>query len=191
MPQEWSNRLRRKRWIVQQVVASAQPSLGNDALQLFVESAGPSETPQERINRLRQERQTVQQAVTRAQPSYSNDALQLFRDEDASAPTWWDYGEIDIICGFYNAKMWIKKQLAKSSNNNPQFYECCKNGKILLPNLLITLQELKVLLTNKERNAVKFRDQICMYNSVLAFTSLGAKIDGSVTRGIGLYSFRI
>jgi hypothetical protein len=30
-----------------------------------------------------------------------------------------------------------------------------------------------------------------MYNSVLAFTSLGAKVDESVTRGIGPYSFHI
>jgi hypothetical protein len=30
-----------------------------------------------------------------------------------------------------------------------------------------------------------------MYNSVLAFTSLGAKVDESVTGGPGQYSFRI
>jgi hypothetical protein len=61
----------------------------------------------------------------------------------------------------------------------------------LLPNLLATPQELKVILTNKERNAVKFRNQIRMYNSVLAFTSLGAKVDEPITRNTGPYSFRI
>jgi hypothetical protein len=30
-----------------------------------------------------------------------------------------------------------------------------------------------------------------MYNLVLAFTSLGAKVDESITRGTGLYSFHI
>jgi hypothetical protein len=30
-----------------------------------------------------------------------------------------------------------------------------------------------------------------MYNSVLAFTSLCAKVDESITKGIGPYSFRI
>jgi len=30
-----------------------------------------------------------------------------------------------------------------------------------------------------------------MYNSVLAFTSFGAKVDESITKGIGPYSFRI
>jgi len=60
-----------------------------------------------------------------------------------------------------------------------------------LPSLPATPQELEVLLTNKDANAVKFRDQIRMYNSVLAFTSLSAKVDESVTRSLGPYSFRI
>jgi hypothetical protein len=87
--------------------------------------------------------------------------------------------------------MWIKERLAKSNNRIPQFSLCCKNGKVLLPSFPATPQELEVLLTSKEKNVVKFRDQICMYNSVLAFTSLGAKVDESITRGIGPYSFLI
>jgi hypothetical protein len=87
--------------------------------------------------------------------------------------------------------MWIKERLAKSSNNNPQFSLCCENGKVLLSSLPATLQELEVLLTSKERSAVKFQDQIYMYNSVLTFTSLGAKVDEAVTRGTRPYSFRI
>jgi hypothetical protein len=60
-----------------------------------------------------------------------------------------------------------------------------------LPNLPATPQQLEVLLTNKESSAVKFRDEIRMYNSVLAFTSLGAKVDDLITGGPGPYSFRI
>ncbi|KAH9541362.1 hypothetical protein CY35_14G059600 [Sphagnum magellanicum] len=85
---------------------------------------------------------------------------------------------MDTICGFCNVKMWIKERSAKS-NNHPQFFLCCENGKVLLPNLPATPQELEVLLTSKESSAIKFRDQIHMYNSVLAFTSLGAKVDES------------
>jgi hypothetical protein len=110
---------------------------------------------QERRNCLRQKQRTIQQ-TTCAQPSLSNDALQLFGDKDASTPARWDCGEMDSICGFCNAKMWIKERLAKSSNSNPQFSLCCKNGKVLLPNLLATSQELEVLLASKERSAVKF-----------------------------------
>jgi hypothetical protein len=80
----------------------------------------------------------------------------LFRDEDASTPTQWNCGEMDTICGFCNGKMWIKKRLAKSSNNNPQFSLCCENGKVLLPSLHATPQELEVVLTSKERSVVKF-----------------------------------
>ncbi len=76
-------------------------------------------------------------------------------------------------------------------NNNPQFSLCCENGKVLLPNLLATPQELEVLLTSKESSAVKFRDQIHMYNLVLAFTLLSAKVDESITGGPRSYSFRI
>jgi hypothetical protein len=90
----------------------------------------------------------------------------LFGDEDASALGRWDCGEMDTICGFYNAKMWIKEQLAKSTNNNPQFSLCCENDKVLLLNLPATPQELEVLLTSKESSAIKFRDQIRMYNLV-------------------------
>jgi hypothetical protein len=87
--------------------------------------------------------------------------------------------------------MWIKERLAKSRNNNPQFSLCCENGKVLLSNFLATPQELEVLLTSKESSAVKFRDQIRMYNLVLAFTLLGAKVDESVTKSPRSYSFRI
>jgi hypothetical protein len=63
-------------------------------------SIGPSETPQNRSNHLCRKQRTVQQVVARAQPSLSNDALQLFRDKNALAPTQWDCGEMDTICGF-------------------------------------------------------------------------------------------
>jgi len=87
--------------------------------------------------------------------------------------------------------MWIKERLAKSKNNNPQFSLCCEDGKVLLPNLPATPQKLEVLLTSKESSVIKFQDQILMYNSVLAFTLLGAKVDESVSGGPGPYSFCI
>ncbi len=148
---------------------------------------GTSESAHEHRNRLQKKRHAKQ----REQPSLRNDALQLFGNEDALAPGRWDCGEMDTICGFCSVKMWIKERLAKSTNNNPQFSLCCENGKVLLPNLPATPQELEVLLTSKESSAVKFRDQIRMYNSVLAFTSLDAKVDESVTGGPRPYSFCI
>ncbi len=148
---------------------------------------GTSESAHERRNHLQKKRH-AQQCEQR---SFGKDTLQLFGNEDALAPRRWDCGEMDTICGFCSVKMWIKERSATSINNNPQFSLCCENGKVLLPNLPATPQKLEVLLTSKENSAVKFRDQIRMYNSVLAFTSFGAKVDESVTGGLGPYSFRI
>ncbi len=184
---ERRNRLQRERRAKQR----EHPSFRNDALQLFrngdASAQSTSESAHERRNRLQRERRAKQCE----HPSFRNDALQLFADANASAPGRWDYGEMDTICGFCSAKMWIKEQSTNSTNNNPQFSLCCENGKVLLPNLPATPQELEVLLTSKERSAIKFRDEIRMYNSVLAFISLGAKVDDSVTGGPGPYSFRI
>jgi hypothetical protein len=148
---------------------------------------GTSESARERHNCLKRERHAKQ----REQPSLRCDALQLFGDEDASTPGRWDCGKMDTICGFCSAKMWIKERSAKSRKNHPQFSLCYENGKVLLPSLPATPQELEVLLTSKESSAVKFRDQIRMYNLVLAFILLGAKVDESVTGGAGPYSFHI
>jgi hypothetical protein len=94
--------------------------------------------------------------------------------------------------------MWIlqrenvdQRMIGKVELHNPQFFLCCENDKVLLPSLRATPQELEVLLISKDASAIKFRDQICMYNSMLAFISFGAKVDESVTRGLGPYSFRI
>jgi hypothetical protein len=93
------------------------PFLRNDALQLFgdgnASAQGTSEFAHERRNRLRKESHAKQ----REHPSLRNDALQLFGDEDVSASGRWDCGEMDTICGFCNAKMWIKERSAKSNNH--------------------------------------------------------------------------
>jgi hypothetical protein len=74
---------------------------------------GTLESVHERRNRLQRESRAKQCE----HPSLRNDALQLFGDEYASAPGQWDCGETGTICGFCNAKMWIKERLAKSNNH--------------------------------------------------------------------------
>jgi hypothetical protein len=94
--------------------------------------------------------------------------------------------------------MWIlqcgnvdQRTISKVEQQEPTIFSVLRDGKVVLSSLLATPQELEVFLTSKESSVVKFRDQIRMYNSVLAFTSLGAKVDESVTGGVGLYSFHI
>ncbi|CAG8639549.1 24474_t:CDS:2 [Cetraspora pellucida] len=48
-----------------------------------------------------------------------------------------------------------------------------------------------MLLTGTDPSAHLFKKNIRMYNSALAFTSIDAKIDQSITETSGLYSFRI
>ncbi len=85
------------------------PSLCNDALPLFgdrdASAEGTSESAHEHHNRLQRESRAKQ----REHLSLRNDALQLFGDGDATTLGRWDCGEMDTICGFCNAKMWIKE----------------------------------------------------------------------------------
>jgi hypothetical protein len=76
---------------------------------------GTLESAHECCNRLQRE----QRAKQCEQPFLYNDTLQLFGDEDVSVLGQWDCGEMDTICGFCNAKMWIKERSTKLTNNNP------------------------------------------------------------------------
>ncbi len=61
--------------------------------------------------------------------------------------------------------MWIlqrknvdQRTIGKVEEQQPTIFFVLREWKVLFPNLLATPQELKVLLTSKESNAVKFRD---------------------------------
>ncbi len=132
-----------------------QPSFHNDALQLFrdgdVLAQGTSKSAQERRNHLQKKRRAKQHE----QPFFRNDALQLFANTDALArddgivEKWTQYVDSAARkCGSKND--W---QTQRTTTHN---FLCYENGKILLPNLPATPQELKVLLTSKKSSVVKF-----------------------------------
>ncbi|CAG8655380.1 10215_t:CDS:2, partial [Racocetra fulgida] len=62
---------------------------------------------------------------------------------------------------------------------------------IQLPAIATPPTFLRTLLTEKSMQARDFRKKIRIYNSSLAFTSIGIKIDDYVTRTHGVYNFRI
>jgi len=68
-------------------------------------------------------------------------------------------------------------------------YVACK-GKVTLPPLAPPPEPLKRLLIGKEMDAKDFRQHIRSYNSVLAFTSMGANLDTSVAQA-GNYTYRL
>jgi hypothetical protein len=89
---------------------------------------------------------------------------------------------MDRECGACKALHWLDERVTKFSKRHPKFGMCCYNGKIVLPMLHKLPQELY----NKG-----FHLHIHTYNSALAMTSVGRKLDYSVNRGGGPYVFKL
>lgn len=71
---------------------------------------------------------------------------------------------------------------------NPEFGQCCLSGSIKLPPEQPLPDEIRQLLTtNKD-----FRQNIRLYNSILAFTSAKTNLDNELLKNTkGTYVFRI
>jgi hypothetical protein len=91
--------------------------------------------------------------------------------------------------------------LGNSSKREPRF-RCCEGGKIQLPPIKDTPRELRDLLSQTEVNAQgervftlrsrEFLQRIRAYNNAVSFTSLGAKIDHTITNNAhNVYSLRV
>jgi hypothetical protein len=103
-----------------------------------------------------------------------------------------DFGDKSWKCHHCNALFWHAERLARSSKKNPSFTSCCANGKIQLPTAPNTPQFLDDLLNpDKGSLSIKFRHNIRAYNSMFAFTSMGAQIDHTVNSQPGPYIFKI
>ena len=90
-------------------------------------------------------------------------------------------------CGAY---FWSDEKLSISTKTNLKFGLCCMNGKIVLPLFQKPPDFLCSLLTELTSEARTFRNYIRMYNSSLAFASIGADVDETIT-GKGVYNFKI
>ncbi|KAL0324985.1 UNVERIFIED_CONTAM: hypothetical protein Sradi_5067800 [Sesamum radiatum] len=66
---------------------------------------------------------------------------------------------------------------------------CCNGGKIVLPEIPVP-SELYNLYTDQSAEGRIFRQNICAFNHMFSFTSLGAKLDESVVGRQGVYAFR-
>ena len=103
-----------------------------------------------------------------------------------------DFGDKTFTCRHCNALFWLQERLARSSKKNPSFSLCCLNGRVSLPAMQPTPPILDFLLDPSNASASKkFRDNIRAYNSMFAFTSMGAKIDTSVNDQPAPYVFKI
>ncbi|KAJ6861605.1 ATP-dependent DNA helicase [Populus alba x Populus x berolinensis] len=103
-----------------------------------------------------------------------------------------DFGDKSYKCNHCNALFWLQERLARSAKTNPCFTLCCNNGKVVLPAPQETPNYLDNLLNpNNGSSSKKFRREIRAYNSMFAFTSMGAVVDHSVNSRPGSYVFKV
>ncbi|XP_033134049.1 uncharacterized protein LOC117127549 isoform X2 [Brassica rapa] len=92
-----------------------------------------------------------------------------------------------VACGKCGALMWLSESTGTDfKTGEPTFTICCNHGQIRLPPINQPPALLQELLQTRW-----FRDTIRVYNSVLAFTSVGMKMDHSVVNAPGPYTIRI
>jgi len=102
-----------------------------------------------------------------------------------------DCGSRSARCYACGAKMWLQEIISQSMMINIRFTMCCNNGAVQLPLLQQPPEVLRGLLSGSDPRSPAFREKIRMYNSILSFTSTGARIHESVTGTRSVYAFRI
>ncbi len=81
-----------------------------------------------------------------------------------------------VTCPHCKARLWPEERV-KSPLANPVFEMCCCKGKVSLPKLPRCPPEQEEYWLGQAPGAKRFRRNARAYNSSLAFTSQGAKIE--------------
>lgn len=104
-----------------------------------------------------------------------------------------DLGHPNFECEKCGSTMWYNERADKPLRpRKPTFSLCCLKGDVSLEFLKQPPDYLKELLAYKGgRHSIKFREKIRAYNSIFAFTSMGAKIDNTVNLRPGPYVYKI
>lgn len=103
-----------------------------------------------------------------------------------------DLGDMNVICNYCGAILWYMERVDKSKALlEPDFSICCSKGKISIPYLKDPPELLSKLLTDNEPRSRNFLDNIRLYNSMFAFTSLGGKVVNNQNDGHGPPQFII
>ena len=96
-----------------------------------------------------------------------------------------------VICSHCHALHFDYEKLRSSLVNLPKFGMCCLQEQIQLPPFQPLTGILYNYLTGDDYSSREFCNNIHQYNAVFAMTSVGVKIDNSVTRQLGSYCFKI
>ncbi|KAJ4770930.1 hypothetical protein LUZ62_055187 [Rhynchospora pubera] len=118
-------------------------------------------------------------------------AIPVYSADDR--PSYLDFGDPDEICSHCYARFWLEERCRATSRvGHPKYSLCCRNGRVDLGYLDPIPQTLSDLLDpNNGADSRHFIDNIRMYNSMFAFTSMGVQLDESVNHGRGPYVFRV
>jgi hypothetical protein len=103
----------------------------------------------------------------------------------------WTPSNRDVPCSKCGAHMWARERLARSSERSPTFSLCCERGTVRLPLLQETPDPLWLYHESNLPQHKRFCEQIRVYNSTLAFTSVGVKLDDRFTWSGGVPTYRI
>ena len=98
---------------------------------------------------------------------------------------------MNLECPRCHALHFKAEKLSKSTQDKIKFGLCCLTGQIKLPEFPPAPKALKDLFDGTSPHSEHFKKNIRQYNAAFAFTSLGIKVDHTVTTGAGPYSFRI
>ena len=82
--------------------------------------------------------------------------------------------------------MWLEERVSGSTLGEPRFGRCCNRGKIALDSIKGTPGPLADLLLKMSDESADFIQLIRKYNAGYCMTSLGVKIDQSVTYASGM-----
>uniref|UniRef100_A0A0E0C530 ATP-dependent DNA helicase n=1 Tax=Oryza meridionalis TaxID=40149 RepID=A0A0E0C530_9ORYZ len=113
----------------------------------------------------------------------------------ASYPDRSYYGPPTYECPYCGAMFWYQERVKSASAISKRkiiYNLCCKGGRIRLPKLRAPPEPLASLLNyNGDACLKNFLRQIRSYNSMFAFSSMGAAIDISINTGNAPYVFKI
>ena len=101
-----------------------------------------------------------------------------------------DYqGRMRVLCPECKALHWDAEKLSGSTRDGIVFGMCCLTGKVELPLSQQAPTGLQKLFDGRDAHSAFFLKNICQYNAMFAFTSIGIQ-NHSITGG-GPYVFKI
>ncbi|XP_078438602.1 uncharacterized protein LOC144709071 [Wolffia australiana] len=101
-------------------------------------------------------------------------------------------GVMNASCASCDAKFWIQERKPGTSQQNPMFHLCCRDGKFKLPTFPSPPSLLLELLQGTTNESKHYRNFIRAYNSAFNFTSSGANFNRTLADNCaGVYTYRI